>query len=270
MYPLLNLRENTVTCPFPDQPMETNDQTQEEGMEEDDKDSEDHETANSNSRKNKRKNFKPRNIVNVEENGDDGEEANDEADEDDEALNLTNSDQANPNPSSPSPMDLSTSLIPRPDMEEDSSDSKSKLSVVRPEILFGDSSPVSSPQPNAPVSPQAPGLAMAGLLPFLNPGGLPSADAMKDAFQEVLKLYGVPNELAEAIAKNAQSAQGRIYYRCIHCFVTAIACHPEKKTIVVDTKIFNIKNILVQNTLFGKEYSKLTLFLENNSLLLLC
>ena len=54
-------------------------------------------------------------------------------------------------------------------------------------------------------------MAAAGLLPFFsnNPGVEAAQNTMKDAFQEVLKLYGVPGELAEAIAKNAQAAQGR-------------------------------------------------------------
>ena len=57
---------------------------------------------------------------------------------------------------------------------------------------------------------------MPGLAGLLNPAGLAAATAatsgdntMRDAFQEVLKLYGVPTELAEAIAKNAMAAQGK-------------------------------------------------------------
>ena len=108
------------------------------------------------------------------------------------------------------------------------------LSVVRPEVLFGDNnsnsvtsgSPTSSPGlPIPPTSQSLPfgaaGMFPPGLMPLLgmhgattrssssSTSGLPSADAMKEAFQEVLKLYGVPSELAEAIAKNAQNTQGK-------------------------------------------------------------
>jgi hypothetical protein len=104
------------------------------------------------------------------------------------------------------------------------------LSVVRPEVLFGENnsssgcgSPTSSPglsvPPTSHSSPFGGGAFPPGLMPFLGfPGtasrstpaaGLASSDAMKDAFQEVLKLYGVPSELAEAIAKNAQNTQGK-------------------------------------------------------------
>ena len=163
-----------------------------------DEDNKDRETAacngstTSSSRKNKRKNFKPRNIqVNVDDHNDD----------------------EGATPASPAPMDLSKTM---------EGEEGKPLSVVRPEVLFGhdSSSPVSSPRPPSPPAAQPapvpnPGLAMAaGLLPFFNPAGVGGgADAaqntMKDAFQEVLKLYGVPSELAEAIAKNAQAAQGK-------------------------------------------------------------
>ena len=106
------------------------------------------------------------------------------------------------------------------------------LSVVRPEVLFGENnsnsvtsgSPTSSPglslPPTSHSSPFGVGSLPPSLMPFLGiPGatsksaspasGLPSSDAMKEAFQEVLKLYGVPSELAEAIAKNAQNNQGK-------------------------------------------------------------
>jgi len=105
------------------------------------------------------------------------------------------------------------------------------LSVVRPEVLFGENnsssvtsgSPTSSPglsvPPTSHSSPFGGGAFPPGLMPLLGfPGtasrsspatGLPSSDAMKEAFQEVLKLYGVPSELAEAIAKNAQNTQGK-------------------------------------------------------------
>ena len=109
------------------------------------------------------------------------------------------------------------------------------LSVVRPEVLFGENnsnsvtsgSPTSSPGLPLPQSSQAPpsfGAFPPGLMPLFGLPGMPAArspsisssaavqpssDAMKEAFQEVLKLYGVPSELAEAIAKNAQNTQGK-------------------------------------------------------------
>ena len=49
------------------------------------------------------------------------------------------------------------------------------------------------------------------LAPFLAASAVPSSGAggpsMKDAFQEVLKLFGFPPELAEVFAKNAQALQ---------------------------------------------------------------
>ena len=107
------------------------------------------------------------------------------------------------------------------------------LSVVRPEVLFGENnsssvtsgSPTSSPGITAPPTSQPlpfggasfppalmPLLGLPGAGTKTSPGaGLPSSDAMKEAFQEVLKLYGVPSELAEAIAKNAQNTQGKLF-----------------------------------------------------------
>ena len=107
------------------------------------------------------------------------------------------------------------------------------LSVVRPEVLFGENnsssvtsgSPTSSPGISAPPISHSSPFGGAAFPPALMglmglPGaaskaspvaGLPSSDAMKEAFQEVLKLYGVPSELAEAIAKNAQNTQGKLF-----------------------------------------------------------
>ena len=118
------------------------------------------------------------------------------------------------------------------DNKRESSQSSKGLSLVRPEVLFGENnsssvtsaSPTSSPglsqvPPASHSSPFGSAAFPPGLMPFLGvPGtttksltaaGLPSSEAMKDAFQEVLKLYGVPSELAEAIAKNAQKKQGK-------------------------------------------------------------
>ena len=106
------------------------------------------------------------------------------------------------------------------------------LSVVRPEVLFGENnsnsatsgSPTSSPGLSIPPYSQSShfdgGIFPPSLMPLLGIPSVaarssstsaaavqPSTDAMKEAFQEVLKLYGVPSDLAEAIAKNAQNAQ---------------------------------------------------------------
>lgn len=55
----------------------------------------------------------------------------------------------------------------------------------------------------------APGLAAAAAAAGRPLDGSVASDTMKEAFQEVLKLYGVPVEIAEKIASNAQAAQGR-------------------------------------------------------------
>ena len=130
-------------------------------------------------------------------------------------------------------MDLTT---PREDGEQEDDDGEAltarSLSVVKPEILFGKRQEEAERTPSSPKS-QAASVADGGpSLPFpslLAPGlaaamaamasggaaasGTPppaiGSDAMKDAFQEVLKLYGVPTEIAAAIAKNAQTAQGK-------------------------------------------------------------
>jgi hypothetical protein len=129
-------------------------------------------------------------------------------------------------------MDLSTTHGEEEEMEENdftSATPPGSLSVVRPEILFGKkpleaANPMFSTASPIPFSPfLAPGLAAA--MAAMTQGGMGSigaappavgSDAMKDAFQEVLKLYGVPGEIAAAIARNAQSAQGKEgHVKCI-------------------------------------------------------
>ena len=176
------------------------------------------------SRKNKRKNFKPRNILS------DTSAAK-------VALNINKNKNLLPQKRDNSPMDLSVQgangvdLIDGESDDQDSNDESPSegadhpgglgmnpsagLSVVRPEVLFG----------------QAPGLMGAGvgldpklglmqggaggppLPPFLAPFLAASREAqsgapsMKEAFQEVLKLFGLPPELAEVFARNAQAMQ---------------------------------------------------------------
>lgn len=143
------------------------------------------------SRRNKRKNFKPRNIVAVEEDTPASEQPEPEVPSD-EALNLS-AELPNHRKSllprklekESSPMDLSVA----------SEDEPPKLSVVRPEILFGE-------RGNDKLNG---GGDLSRLSSMLSGRPNPS-DTMRDAFQEVLKLYGVPSDLAETIAKNAQNA----------------------------------------------------------------
>ena len=142
----------------------------------------------SHTRINKRKNFKPRNIIY-------------------EAENQTKKVE--------SPMDLSVQgnngNIHEDIMDEDersddeqASNSNPGLSVVRPEVLFGQQKALNALNPGGgPIPPF--------LAPFLaasqNSAAGPGAPSMKDAFQEVLKIFGFPPELAEVFAKNAQAMQ---------------------------------------------------------------
>ena len=102
--------------------------------------------------------------------------------------------------------------------------------MVKPEVLFGkrhaeedEDADDHKAAPVAPSMPFSPFLAsgLAAAVAAMASGGNPAAAAlappslglgsneMRNAFQEVLKLYGVPAEIAAAIAKNAQSAQGK-------------------------------------------------------------
>ena len=151
------------------------------------------------------------------------------------------------NPDEDERLDIGDSnLVEEEEEDEDENSSRPGLSVVRPEILFGSRQQQEQqqqqqqqqeveehpqPTPDSKRSPlTAPTLGfppllagLAGLGGFgnnkLGPLGLPGLGqfgaqmpggpaAMKQAFQEVLKLYGVPSEIAETIAKNAQHAQG--------------------------------------------------------------
>lgn len=195
------------------------------------------------SRRNKRKNFRPRNIVyNATEddspaaNNDNGTNNNNEDDDEDEEdsgsglpLNLSSvgSEMAlaaaaaglrktlmpRKHETTSSPIDLSvpSSHFQRHD-GGDAERRSGNLSVVRPEILFGAGSklpPVSSHGgmlPQMPLPPMQFGPSLAALAAAASASERQAAAvSMKEAFQEVLKLYGVPLELAEAIAKNANN-----------------------------------------------------------------
>ncbi|XP_040574918.1 uncharacterized protein [Lepeophtheirus salmonis] len=171
------------------------------------------------SRVNKRKNFRPRNIVyNHNQNSSSNPEDEDDGVEEEESpLNLS------------SYMNFNKSLLPRK-LEEGSPESKDlggvpavsiagglpmdlskpslssehqaqKLSLVSRDVLYGGGGNSTPPQLGGLLPPPS------GTNPFSGVG-VGGVDAMKEAFQEILKLYGVPPELAELIAKNAQNFSG--------------------------------------------------------------
>ena len=106
------------------------------------------------------------------------------------------------------------------------------ISLVKPEVLFGkrdaaedEEAAGSKAVPVAPSLPFSPFLASglaAAVAAMASGGGSPAtapaavtppslgSNELRNAFQEMLKLYGVPAEVAAAIAKNAQSAQGKV------------------------------------------------------------
>ena len=195
------------------------------------------------SRRNKRKNFRPRNIVYnaTEGESETGNGNNNNNDDEDEEEDDSGSSGLPLNLSSGSGIDLQSglaglrmSLMPRKteaasspiDLSvpsshfqrfEEADKRGGNLSVVRPEILFGAGNrfnpPVSSSHgilgdmlPQIPMPPMQFGPSLAALAAAASASERQAAaQSMKEAFQEVLKLYGVPLELAEAIAKNANN-----------------------------------------------------------------
>ena len=178
-------------------------------------------------RKNKRKQFKPRNII---------YSMNDESEETaaKRGRDSHNSEREN------SPMDLSVGPGPGQPSRESDSDSESSqaagqedrtkpkpggLSVVRPEILFGNNK-VPQPPPPSSASQTSSGSTDLNPLSLLsNLTGIPAglnplssfksydegtSNAMRDAFKEVLKLYGVSSDAAENLmGNNDQSRAGK-------------------------------------------------------------
>lgn len=156
--------------------------------------------------RNKRKNFKPRNIL--------SETAQ-------VALNFKKN-LLMPQKRDNSPMDLSVqgaNGVHEDDLEEEDEDDRASseaekvgpmtsagLSVVRPEVLFGQAA---GDLKFMGMGQQPPVPPLAALAPFLaaSNNAHSGAPSMKDAFQEVLKLFGFPPELAEVFAKNAQALQ---------------------------------------------------------------
>jgi hypothetical protein len=190
------------------------------------------------SRRNKRKNFRPRNIVyNATEgesetgNGNNNNNEDEDEEEDDSGssglpLNLSAGSgidlaaglaglrktlMPRKSEAASSPIDLS---VPSSHFQRfgDTDKRAGNLSVVRPEILFGAGSRFNPPGllgdmlPQIPMPPMQFGPSLAALAAAASASERQAAAvSMKEAFQEVLKLYGVPLELAEAIAKNANN-----------------------------------------------------------------
>ena len=167
-------------------------------MDEDDDTKEESSALNNHSSpklRNKRKNFKPRNIINKK----------------DSPMDLSVQGAASNGDRNNSDVD---------DMDDEESDSQpaaavtssamaSGLSVVRPEVLFGqEGMPMPVKMPTV-----VPPMAGAMLAPFLAASASGGQASMKDAFQEVLKLFGFPPELAEVFAKNAQALQQQQQHR---------------------------------------------------------
>jgi hypothetical protein len=195
--------------------------------------------SNSNSRRNKRKNFKPRNIVSEAAEAAARQQIQLQQQNNAGGLNLSNVDprirslMPRKLGDNSSPMDLSVQGANgnedgiedlEDDEDEEDKDSASLqdtsspgLSVVRPEILFGDSKHFPFSQSQMQMQMQQQQLQqqqsqlhqMPAIPPFLAPflAASRGGPSMKDAFQEVLKLFGFTPELAEAFAKNAQAAQ---------------------------------------------------------------
>ena len=200
------------------------------------------ESADNSSRRNKRKRFQPRNIVysvndegeaRQEQQGGERREGSPAATAAAAALNLSAAQDYTRRLAAGaaaerenSPMDLS--VPPRPDLESDSEDDGSQaadqqakpkqggLSVVRPEILFGNdlkAPPSSNVVSSVPPSAQSLITSLSGLHPGFSPllkeasADEATANTMRDAFREVLKLYGVSNEVAENVLANSSPDQ---------------------------------------------------------------
>jgi hypothetical protein len=218
---------------------------------------------NSSSRRNKRKNFRPRNIVynaTEEEGHGNNETANNNDNDDDDEEEEDDSRSGIPlNLSAGSEMSAAAAalaarktLMPRKheavsspiDLSVPSShfgDSEKRpgnLSVVRPEILFGAGSKF-SPNHEMLMQPMQFGPSLAALAAAASASERQAAaDSMKEAFQEVLKLYGVPLELAEAIAKNANNCTpGKLIWILFKChFIFDVIL--QNKIVKVDESLF--------------------------------
>ena len=173
-----------------------------------------------NGRKNKRKQMKPRNIVySMKDNDSDNEGG--------QAPERENS-----------PMDLS--VAPRPDQgqrRESDSDSEGSqaanqvtsasskpkpggLSVVRPEILFGDNRAPPSGASNNSSDSQTNPLSLLSNLTGFPPGlnllnnlkMLEEGAGIKNEFKDLLKLFGVSSDVAENLNPNTEQRQGKSHF----------------------------------------------------------
>ena len=86
--------------------------------------------------------------------------------------------------------------------ETDAETRPRNLSVVRPEILFGGKFPGSDEGFPIPAMQFGPSLAAIAAAAFAGE----RQQSVKEIFQEALKLYGVPAELAETLAKNVSNS----------------------------------------------------------------
>ncbi len=156
--------------------------------------------------RNKRKNFKPRNIIYESEQ------------------QPTIQPKVLMKPDGPMDLSKNGSMILEDNSDEESESDNGRsmdqanhggLSVVRPEVLFGMHQNQGPPGLKDFMNPLAnSNNGPAGIPPFLAPflaassaAGNPAGPSVKDAFQEVLKMFGIPPELAEVLAKNAQAFQ---------------------------------------------------------------
>ena len=173
-----------------------------------------------NGRKNKRKQMKPRNIV---------YSMNDNCDSDNEGGQAPEREN--------SPMDLS--VAPSQRVAESDSDSESSqaanmvtnteasskprpggLSVVRPEILFGDTRAPSSGASNNSSDSQTNPLSLLSNLTGFPPGlnllnnlkMLEEGTGIKNEFKDLLKLFGVSSEVAENLIPNTEQRQGKSHF----------------------------------------------------------
>ena len=168
------------------------------------------------SRRNRRKQFKPKNITarlteEEEEVEEDKTVGGEESPLSDYRRSLLPGQERES-----SPMDLSAPRAPEADSDSGSESSqaaeqprpKGGLSLVRPEILFGASKPPIPETEDAQPSPLSLLSSLSDLQGKVEGSDNNMANTMKDAFREVLKLYGVSSDVAENIMGGGHG-QGR-------------------------------------------------------------
>lgn len=171
-----------------------------------------HSPVSSQTIRNKRKNFKPRNIIYEQEQ----QLIQEQQLKQQQQLQQLMQQRIEPKKIE-SPMDLSINNGHQSENSDEEEESREHphphprlqmppgpipgLSVVRPEVLFGQANKMPPGVAGGPIPPF--------LAPFLAASRAEGANgpSIKDAFQEVLKIFGFPPELAEVFAKNAQALQ---------------------------------------------------------------